>query len=384
MSTSRDYYEVLGVSKEAAQPEIKKAYRKLAMKYHPDRTKGDKKMEEKFKKISEAYKVLSDENSRAKYDRYGHSAFENGTGGGQGFGGGFGGMDDIINEFFGGGQGFGGFGSRSRGPRVRKGSDLRYVAELTLEEAAKGIEKEIKYKRKAACPTCNGTGAKPGARKKTCSKCNGTGEIKQVSNSLFGQFVNVVACDACNGKGEVPEEKCNKCNGSGVIKETVTKKVKIPAGVDNGQKIRISEGGEVGDNGSNYGDLYIFIRIKVHEIFERVDNNIICEVPISFATATLGGEIDVPTLEGKLKMKISAGTQTGKVFRLKDKGIKNVRGYGQGDQMVKINVEIPLDLTEDQKELLRKFDEEVQKNENSKSKSFWEKISKKMSEKFKK
>ncbi len=380
MSTNKDYYEMLEVSKDASQAEIKKAYRKLAMKYHPDRTKGDKKSEEKFKEVSGAYKVLSDENSRAKYDRFGHSAFENGAGAGrssQGFGGG---MDDIINEFFGGGQGFGGFGGQSRTPRVRRGSDLRYTVELTLEEAAKGIEKEIKYKRKSACPICSGTGAKPGTRKKTCSKCNGTGEIKQVSNSLFGQFVNVVTCDACNGKGEVPEERCTKCHGTGIAKETITKKVKIPAGVDNGQKVRISDGGEVGDNGSNYGDLYLFIRVKQHEIFERSDNNIVCEVPISFATATLGGEIDIPTLDGKLKMKISAGTQTGKVFRLKEKGIKNVRGYGQGDQMVKINVEVPLDLTEEQKELLIKFDQEIQKNENSKSKNFWEKIS----EKFKK
>ncbi|MGM0508741.1 MAG: molecular chaperone DnaJ [Fusobacteriota bacterium] len=380
MSNKQDYYDILGVSKDATDREIKKAYRKLAMKYHPDKTSGDKGSEEKFKKISEAYEVLSDSDKRAKYDRFGHSAFEGGAGGpGGGFGGaGFGDFDDIgdiFSSFFGGGRSSG----RAR-RQVRHGEDLRYNLDITLEEAAKGVQKEIKYRRKEACSTCNGSGAKPGSDLETCSTCNGTGEVKQQTNSMFGQFVNVSTCSTCNGKGKVPNEKCSSCNGTGETKTTVTKKVKIPAGVETGQKVRISGGGNVGENGGNYGDLYIYINVKPHSIFTRRDNNIVCEVPISFTTATLGDEIEIPTLEKKTKIKIPAGTQNGKVFRLKGKGIPNLRGYGTGDELVKITVEVPTNLNKEQKELLKKFDEKMEEKNNSKIKSFLDKIA----EKFKK
>ncbi|WP_307905008.1 molecular chaperone DnaJ [Haliovirga abyssi] len=376
--SKRDYYEILGVEKGASQDEIKKAYRKLAMKHHPDRNAGNSEAEEKFKEASEAYQILSDPEKRSKYDRFGSSAFDGNAGGG-GFNynnfGDFGDLGDIFGSFFGGGFG-GGRNSRSRS-RARKGSDLRYNMEITLEESAEGVEKEVSYTREAKCSTCNGTGAEPGSKMKTCPKCNGTGEIKQISRSLFGQFENIEECDNCNGTGKVPEKKCHTCGGTGVVKEKVKKKVKIPAGIESGQRVRVSGFGEVGENGGPYGDLYIYVFIKEHEIFERVDNNIVCEMPISFTTATLGGEIEVPTLTGTIKMKIPSGTQTGKVFRLREKGIPYIRGYGKGDEMVKVIVEIPTNLSEKQKDLLKEFDSALHEKNNSMAKSFFDKIAKK-------
>ncbi len=388
MSDKRDYYEVLGVAKNATQDEIKKAYRKLAMQYHPDKNNGDKEAEGKFKEATEAYKILSDQTQREKYDKFGHSAFQGGPGGTGGFnfnfedlGDVFADFGDVFGSFFGGG--FGRTGGGTRGRREEKGADLRYNLEITLEEAAFGVEKEIEYTRKAKCGTCNGTGAKPGTKTKTCSACGGTGEVKTVTRSMFGQFVNVSTCKVCGGKGEIPEEKCGTCGGTGIEKERVKKKVKIPEGVDSGQRIKIRELGETGENGGEYGDLYIYIYVKPHEIFERIDNNIVCEVPISFATAAIGGEIDVPTIDGTVKMKIPHGTQNGKVFRLKEKGIPNPRGYGRGDELVKVIIEVPTNLTEKQKEILKEFDASLKENNNSMMKSFFEKIDQ-LAKKFKK
>ncbi len=381
--SKKDYYDLLGVEKTASENDIKKAYRKLAMKYHPDKfsnasEKEKKEAEEKFKEVNEAYQVLSDADKRAKYDRFGHAAFENGGGGAGGFGGfggfeGFGNAEDIFSSFFGGGGGFGGFGGgRQRGPEP--GADLRVDVTLTLEEVAKGVEKEINYRRQAKCKTCNGTGAEPGSNLKTCDKCNGTGKIKVTQRTVFGNFQSVEECDKCKGKGKIPEKKCKSCNGTGLERETVKKTVKIPIGIEDGQRLRLSGMGDASTEGGPNGDLYIFIHVKEHDFFVRHGDDIICEIPITFAKAALGGEIDIPTLKGKKSIKIPAGTQNGKVFRLKGEGINNPRGYVPGDQLVKIIIEVPTNLTDDQQELLRKFDESLKDKNYKMNKSFIERF----------
>ena len=381
--SKKDYYDLLGVEKTASENDIKKAYRKLAMKYHPDKfsnasEKEKKEAEEKFKEVNEAYQVLSDPDKRAKYDRFGHAAFENGGGGAGGFGGfggfeGFGNAEDIFSSFFGGGGGFGGFGGgRQRGPEP--GADLRVDVTLTLEEVAKGVEKEINYRRQAKCKTCNGTGAEPGSNLKTCDKCNGTGKIKVTQRTVFGNFQSVEECDKCKGKGKIPEKKCKSCNGTGLERETVKKTVKIPIGIEDGQRLRLSGMGDASTEGGPNGDLYIFIHVKEHDFFVRHGDDIICEIPITFAKAALGGEIDIPTLKGKKSIKIPAGTQNGKVFRLKGEGINNPRGYAPGDQLVKIIIEVPTNLTDDQQELLRKFDESLKDKNYKMNKSFIERF----------
>ena len=382
--SKKDYYDLLGVEKTASENDIKKAYRKLAMKYHPDKfsnasEKEKKEAEEKFKEVNEAYQVLSDADKRAKYDRFGHAAFENGGAGAGGFGGfsggfeGFGNAEDIFSSFFGGGGGFGGFGGgRQRGPEP--GADLRVDVTLTLEEVAKGVEKEINYRRQAKCKTCNGTGAEPGSNLKTCDKCNGTGKIKVTQRTVFGNFQSVEECDKCKGKGKIPEKKCKSCNGTGLERETVKKTVKIPIGIEDGQRLRLSGMGDASTEGGPNGDLYIFIHVKEHDFFVRHGDDIICEIPITFAKAALGGEIDIPTLKGKKSIKIPAGTQNGKVFRLKGEGINNPRGYVPGDQLVKIIIEVPTNLTDDQQELLRKFDESLKDKNYKMNKSFIERF----------
>ena len=374
----KDYYETLGVSKGADEQEIKKAYRKMAMKYHPDRNKDSAEAEAKFKEVQEANEILSDPQKRAAYDQYGHSAFENG---GQGFGGqaggfeGFGGdFGDIFGSIFGEG-GFGGFGGgRSRGPKVNQGSDLRYNVELTLEEAAFGVEKEIKYKRKGKCNTCSGSGAEPGHSLKTCPKCGGNGRVSVQQRTILGVMQTVQECDECHGTGKVPEKACHTCHGTGTEKETVTRKVKIPSGVDNGQRLVIRDGGDAGDKDGIYGDLYLFISVKKHEIFERNGHDIYCDIPVSVTTAILGGEVEVPTLEGKTKIKISEGTQSGKVLRLKDKGIKYASH--RGSEILTIKVETPTNLSSKQKELLKKFEESLGNKNNKNSKSYFDKVKK--------
>lgn len=379
----RDYYEVLGISKGASDAEIKKAYRKAAMKYHPDKFSGasdaeKKEAEDKFKEINEAYQVLSDENKKAQYDRFGHSAFEGGAGGAGGFGGfqgGFGGFEDlgdIFGSFFGGGGGFGGFGGRQRGPEP--GEDLRYRVEITLEEAAKGVEKTIKYKREGKCSACNGTGAENNSKINTCSKCGGSGTITINQRTMLGTFQTTQECDACHGTGKIPEHKCKKCHGTGVATEVIEKTIKIPAGIDDGQKVKLSGMGNVSRDGGPAGDLYVVISIKQHPIFERHGVDIVCDIPITFTKAALGGEVEIPTLNGKKTIKIPAGTQNDKMFKLKGEGIKHLRSPYTGDQIVRVKIEVPINLTDEQKNLLKQFDGTLKDKNHKDCKNFWDRI----------
>lgn len=381
----KDFYEVLGVSKGASDAEIKKAYRKAAMKYHPDKFSSadeakKKEAEDKFKEINEAYQVLSDETKKAQYDQYGHAAFEaggghpgGGFGGFGGFSGSSAGFEDIFSSFFGGGGG--GFGSsRSHGPEP--GEDLRYNLEISLEEAAKGTEKTIKYRRTGTCKACNGSGAEKDSKMNTCKKCGGTGTINVKQNTIFGTFQSTEECDACHGKGKIPEHKCKKCGGSGIASETVEKSIKIPAGIDDGQKLRLSGMGNASLDGGPNGDLYVYISVKKHPFFEREGSQIICEVPITFTTAALGGEIDIPTLNGKKSMKIPAGTQNDKLFRLKGEGIKTLRSNHVGDQIVRVKIEVPTNLSSEQQDLLRQFENSIKDKNHKDNKSFFDKLKK--------
>ena len=351
----QDFYALLGVSKSASEDEIKKAYRKLAMKYHPDRNPDDKAAEEKFKQAKEAYEILSDDQKRAAYDQYGHAAFEQGGAGGPG---GFGGADfgdafgDIFGDIFGGGR-----GGQQRS-NVYRGADLRYNMEISLEDAAKGTETKIRIPVMSACNTCDGTGAKPGKSPSTCSTCGGQGQVRMQQ----GFFSVQQTCPKCQGTGKTlkREDECNTCHGAGREKQHKTLSVKIPAGVDDGDRIRLSGEGEAGVNGGPTGDLYVVVHLKQHEIFERDGSNLHCEMPISFADAALGGEIEVPTLGGSAKMKVPAETQTGAVFRLKGKGVKPLRSSANGDLMVHVSVETPIKLTDKQKKLLRELNTSIQ------------------------
>lgn len=378
MSTKRDYYDVLGVSKSADAQEIKKAYRKLAMKYHPDRNPDDKDAEEKFKEINEAYEVLSDESKRSTYDQFGHDGL-NGQGGfgGGGFGGGqgFGGFEDIFGDMFGdifGGGGFGGSGRQRRGPQ--RGSDIRQGVTISFEEAAFGKKTSIKINRSEGCDACGGSGAKPGTSKKTCPTCNGAGQVRSVQRTPFGNIASTRTCSTCDGSGEVIDSPCTKCHGKGSVRKTKTIEVDIPAGIDDGQMIKLSGQGEVGEKGAPRGDLYILVSVKPHDLFTREGNDIYFEMPITFVQAALGDEIEVPTLDGKVKYTIPEGTQTGTVFRLKEKGIPKIRGNSRGDQYVKVVVEVPKKLNETQKDLLKQFAVECGSNVHEKKRSFGQKI----------
>ena len=359
----QDYYELLGVSKSADEKEIKRAYKKLAMQYHPDRTQGDKKKEEKFKEIQEAYEVLSDKQKRANYDQYGHAAFEQGFGAG---GGGFGGADfgDIFGDMF--GDIFGG-GGRGR-QRVVRGDDLRYDLEITLEEAVKGTTKDIKIHTLVPCETCHGSGAEAGSKVETCPHCHGSGRLRRQQ----GFFVTEQPCHFCHGSGKKIEKPCKTCHGDGRVNKPKNLSVKIPAGVDTGNQLRLSGEGAAGENGAPAGDLYVVIHVKEHHIFERDGSNLYCEVPISFTMAALGGEIEVPTLDGRVKLKIPEETQTGKLFRMRGKGVTSTRSGYAGDLICRIVVETPVKLKEEQKELLRKLEEslEGQTKQRPKSSSF--------------
>lgn len=369
--SKRDFYEVLGITKSASEAEIKKAYRKQAMQYHPDKfanaSESEKlESEAKFKEINEAYQVLSDATKKSQYDQYGHAAFEQG-GAGSGFGG-FGGFGDDLGDIFGSffGGGFGGrSSSRRRGPEP--GDDISIEVVITLEEAAKGVEKTIKYHRDIKCKTCDGSGAKPGSKMNTCPKCNGSGHIKKVQRTLLGNFQSEEVCDNCNGTGKVPEEKCPTCHGRRVVKEQVEKTIKIPAGVESGQKLKLTDMGEASKNGGPYGDLFVYIRVKEHDFFERDGQDVYCRVPVSYYQATVGGELEVPTLHGKKKINIPPGTQSGKRFSIREEGIVGLRSGRKGNQIVEIFVEIPVNLTDKQKELLKEFDESL-KDKNYKAK----------------
>lgn len=376
MADKRDYYEVLGLSKGASDSEIKKAFRKMAMKYHPDKNPGDKEAEEKFKEVNEAYAVLSDPEKKDKYDRFGHAGVDPnaGFGGGAGGFGGFGGFEDIFDMFGGAFGGFGGGGSRSRRNAPRKGSDLQKAITIDFTEAAFGTKKQISINKYVKCKTCDGTGAKPGTSKKTCPKCGGTGEIKTAQRTPLGTFQSVSPCPDCGGSGEINESPCKDCGGTGKVRDNVTISINIPAGVDNDSVIPIKGQGEPGINGGPDGDLYIVINVRPHKIFERRGQDLWLEIPISFNQAALGDEIVVPTLEEKVSYKVPAGTQPGTVFRLKGKGIKSVRSNRKGDLYVKVTLEIPTKLNSKQKKAIEAMGKAVTNECYQKKSSFLDSI----------
>ncbi|MCP1309073.1 molecular chaperone DnaJ [Paenibacillus tyrfis] len=344
--SKRDYYEVLGVGKDASQEDIKKAYRKLARQYHPDVNKADD-AESKFKEAKEAYDVLSDDQKKAQYDRFGHVDPNQGMGGGFN-GADFGGFGDIFDMFFGGGQ--------RRNPNApQRGGDLQYTLTIEFKEAVFGKKTDIHIPRTETCDTCSGSGAKPGTKPETCGVCHGSGQQEVVQNTAFGRIVNRRVCSACQGQGRIVKDKCGTCHGSGKVKKQRTISLNIPAGVDDGAQLRVTGEGEAGTRGGPPGDLYVVIRVKSHEFFEREGDDIYCEVPLTFAQAALGDEIEIPTLTEKVKLKIPAGTQTDTYFRLKGKGVPRLRGYGQGDQHVKVVVVTPTNMNDEQRELLREF-----------------------------
>ena len=346
MAVKRDYYEVLGLPRDASAEDVKKVFRKLAMQYHPDRN-HDNGATEKFKEINEAYEVLSDTDKRAAYDRYGHNGAENMFGRGfEGFD--MGGFGDIFEAFFGG-------AGRSGRQTAKRGEDLRYNIKLSFEEAALGCEKEIEISRTEVCSTCRGTRSKPGVQPTRCPACDGSGQIRRVQRSLFGQFINTAVCSECRGEGTIIKEPCPDCKGSGYQKNKRHISVKVPAGIDDGNGIRITGEGEVGSRGGSPGNLYVMISVKPHEYFTREGDNVLYELSVNFAQAALGVEVEVPTLHGVSKLKIPAGSQAGKAFRLKDKGIPHLHGMGRGDQMVVLRVVTPESLTKEQRKLFEEL-----------------------------
>jgi molecular chaperone DnaJ len=347
--SKRDYYEVLGVAKDASEREIKKAYKRFAMKYHPDRTQGDKGKEEQFKEIKEAYEILTDSQKRAAYDQYGHAGVDpnRGGGGSADFGDIFG---DVFGDIFGGGGGGG-----RRQSRSQRGADLRYNYELSLEDAVKGKSVEINVPTWVSCEPCDGSGAKKGTKPKTCPSCHGSGQV----HMRQGFFAVQQTCPTCNGQGKIISDPCRACHGQGRVEKTKTLSVKIPAGVDSGDRIRLSGEGEAGQFGAPAGDLYVQMHVKEHAIFSRDGNNLYCEVPIGFTQAALGGDIEVPTLDGKARLKVPSETQSGKMFRMRGKGVKSVRTGGVGDLICKVIIETPVNLTEHQKKILRQLEDSM-------------------------
>ncbi|MFT5930237.1 MAG: molecular chaperone DnaJ [Oceanospirillaceae bacterium] len=363
--SKRDFYEVLGVAKGTDKKEIKQAFRRMAMKYHPDRNPGDKAAEESFKEVNAAYEILADEQKKAAYDQYGHAGVDPNARGGGGAGAGFGDVfGDMFGDIFGGAGGAG--GGRSS---VQRGSDLRYTMDLDLEKAVRGTTKEIRIPTQVECKPCDGSGARPGTSSKTCSTCHGQGQVRMQQ----GFFSVQQTCPTCHGNGKVISDPCNSCHGDGRVQEYKTLSVKIPSGVDTGDRIRLTGEGEAGVNGGPSGDLYVQVSVREHKIFTRDGKNLYCEVPISFTDAALGGDIEVPTLDGRVKLKIPEGAQSGKMFRLRGKGVTQVRGGGQGDLMCRVAVETPVHLNKEQKDLLRKFHDtmEATKGKHSPKKSSW-------------
>ena len=362
--SKRDYYEILGVSRSADEKEIKKAYRRLAMKYHPDRNPGDTEAEEKFKEASEAYEILSDAQKRGAYDQFGHAGVDQSAGAGAGASS----FSDIFGDVF--GDIFGGAGGA--GPRrggAQRGADLRYTLELDLEEAVRGTEVKIKVPTRVECKVCNGTGAKKGTQPVTCTTCGGIGQVRMQQ----GFFSVQQTCPTCHGTGKMIKTPCGACRGQGVVEETKTLSVKVPAGVDTGDRIRLAGEGEAGLKGGGPGDLYVQIAVRDHPIFSREGKNLHCDVPISFVDAALGGELDVPTLDGRVKLKIPPETQTSKLFRLRGKGVTPVRGGNTGDLLCRVILETPVHLTKEQKDLLRHFQESLEKTgkKQSPKKNTW-------------
>ncbi len=374
MAEKRDYYEVLGVAKTASASEIKKAYYKLAKQYHPDVNPGDVEAEKKFKEINEAYAILSDEEKKAKYDQFGHAAFENGGAGG-GYGAGFEGFDfgDIFSSFFGGGGGgfggFGGGGSRRNAPM--RGEDIYARVTLTFEEAVHGCKKEITFGRVQKCADCAGSGAKKGTSAETCTKCGGSGQVRVQQRTAFGMMQSMRACDACRGSGKIIKEPCTNCRGTGYVKINKTLSVNIPAGIDHGQNISIGGMGNEGRNGGPAGDLILTVSVKPHAVFERDGSDIYCEVPINYWEAVLGDEIDIPTLEGKEKYTVPEGTQTGTTFTLRGRGINRVNSTMRGNLYITVKVDVPKNMNTRQKELLKELAETFGDKVESKRKSFF-------------
>ena len=361
MAGKRDYYEVLEVPRNASAEEIKKAYRKKAIQYHPDKNPGDKASEEKFKEAAEAYEVLSDENKRARYDQFGHAGV--GSSASSGFGGGGMSMDDIFSQFgdifgghFGGFGGFGGFGSSQRGRRVNRGSDLRVKVKLTLKEILNGVEKKIKVKKYVSCSHCDGNGSENGNSVSTCTTCNGSGVVTRVANTILGQMQTSSTCPTCNGDGKTITKKCSNCNGEGIVREEEVISIMIPAGVAEGMQLSMSGKGNAARRGGVNGDLLIVIEEEEDPNLIRDENDVIYNLFLSFPTAALGGTVEVPTIDGIAKVKIDPGTQPGKVLRLRNKGLPTVNGYGKGDQLIHVNVYVPENLSAKERKQMEEFE----------------------------
>ena len=375
MADKRDYYEVMGVPKNASEDEVKKAYRKLAKEYHPDLNPGDKNAEAKFKEVNEAYEVLSDKDKRARYDQFGHAGVDPNFGGGAGgspFQGDFD-FGDIFNSVFGGG--FGGFGGRQANPNApRRGSDAEAVINVTFEEAAKGCKKTVTYQRVEDCADCHGSGAKAGTSPAACSNCGGSGQVRVNQRTPFGVVQTMRTCDKCKGKGKIIDSPCKSCGGTGKNRRQKTLEINVPAGVADDQLLRVSGQGNSGTNGGPTGDLLLGIHVHPHPIFERKGNDIWCEIPITFTQAALGDEVVVPTLDGDVSYQVHEGTQPGDIFKLKNKGIENLTGRGRGDQYVRVTIEVPKNLSKEQKEILQQFEATASDKNYQKRKSFREKL----------
>jgi molecular chaperone DnaJ len=375
----RDFYEILEVQRNASKEEIKKAYRKQAIKFHPDKNPGNKEAEEKFKEAAEAYEILSDDNKRARYDQYGHAGVGGASGGGGGFGHGMT-VEDIFEHFgdiFGGFGGFGGGGSRRGGGRhVNKGSNLRVKVKLNLQEIAQGVEKKLKVQKYISCQHCNGTGAEKGTAYSECSTCRGTGQVTRVTNTFIGQMQTTSACPTCEGEGRIIKSKCTYCYGEGIIKDQEVITVKIPAGVANGMQMSVNGKGNAARRGGVNGDLLILIEEEDHNELIRDGNDLIFNLYLSFPEAALGSNIEVPTVEGKVKIKVEPGTQPGKILRLRGKGLPEVNGYGHGDLLVNINVWVPKNLNKDERKIVEKFSESpsFKPNPDRNDRSFFERM----------
>ena len=377
----RDYYEVLGVSRSASEDEIKKAYRKLAKKYHPDLNPGNAEAEQKFKEVNEAYEVLSDSNKKARYDQFGFAGVDPNYGAGAGGGGGFGGftdfdfgdLGDIFGSFFGGG-----FGGNSRSSRSgpQRGESIRVGVTVSFEEAAFGCEKEVTVDRVDQCPTCKGSGCEPGTTPEVCTQCGGSGQVQQRRQTPMGVFATTTTCPKCGGRGKIIHSPCKDCNGTGQQRKRKTIQVNIPAGIDNGQTISLRGQGSAGRNGGSAGDLLITVTVRPHQLFRREGNDVLCEAPITFTQAVLGGEMEIPTIDGKVKYDIPEGTQTGTTFRLRGKGIPNLNGRGRGDQYVTVYIETPRNLNREQKEALKKFSQSLGEHNYEARKNFFSKFKK--------
>ena len=376
MADKRDYYEVLGISKGASEDEIKKAYKKMARKYHPDLNPDNKEAEEKFKEVNEAYEVLSDPDKKARYDQYGHAGVDPNFGAGAGFDGSFdfGDLGDIFGNFFGGG--FGGGGRRTNPNAPQRGESIRLSLTISFEEAAFGCEKEITVERMEQCGTCSGSGCAAGTTPEVCPDCHGTGQVQVRRQTPMGVFATSSPCGRCGGKGKIIHQPCPDCRGTGAVRKRKTIKASVPAGIDNGQTISIRGQGHAGKNGGPAGDLLITITVRPHELFRREGTSVLCEAPITFAQAVLGAELEIPTIDGKVKYTLPEGTQSGTTFRLKGKGIPSINGRGRGDQYVTVYIETPRNLNKEQKEALKKFAESMGDNNYEERRKFFKKSKK--------